>query len=95
MYWWPPLSLMVISNSFFESRKQVLARSLTVVAGVDIEQFLGSIDLQDRLDFIEEMDHALLIRLYNEYNTLATDSQNKYAPKTEADVKEVLSDLKK
>lgn len=79
----------------FESRKQVLGRSLTVVAGVEIEQFLGSTDLQDRLDFIEEMDHSLLIRLYNEYNELAAESQNKYSPKTEADVKEVLEDLKK
>lgn len=79
----------------FEMRKQVLARSLIMVAGVEIEQFLNSHDLVDRLYFVEILDHALLIRLYNEYTDLAQEAQNKYSPKTEAQVKEVLEDLKK
>lgn len=79
----------------FETRKQVMARALTVVAGVDIAQFLNSYDLQDRLDFIELMDHALLLRLYTEYSTLSQEAQSKYALKTEVEVKEVLEDLKK
>ncbi len=79
----------------FESRKQVLARCLTIVAGVEIDQFIGSPYLEDRLDFVEDMDHALLIRLFNEYNLLANEAQEKYAPKNEAEVREVLEDLKK
>lgn len=79
----------------FETRKQLLARSLIIVAGVDIQQFLNSDDPQDRIDFIEEMDHALLLRLYNEYLSLAQEAQEKYALKTEAQVKEVVEDLKK
>lgn len=79
----------------FEMRRQLLARALVVVAGVEIHQFLNSYDLEDRLYFIELLDHALLIRLYNEYNDLAQQAQNKYSPKTEAQVKEVLDDLKK
>ena len=79
----------------FEMRRQLLARSLVVVAGVEIHQFLNSYDLEDRLYFIELLDHALLIRLYNEYTDLAQQAQNKYSPKTEAQVKEVLEDLKK
>lgn len=79
----------------FEMRRQVLARSLTLVAGVEIHQFLNSYDLEDRLYFIELMDHALLIRLYNEYTDLTQDAQKRYSPKTEAQVKEVLEDLKK
>lgn len=79
----------------FEHRKQLLARSLVVIAGVDITQFLNSYELQDRLDFIELMDHALLLRLYTEYSLLTQEAQAKYTLKTEAEVKEVLEDLKK
>ena len=79
----------------FETRRQLLARSLTVVSGVEIDQFLNSRDLEDRLYFIELLDHNLLIRLYNEYVTLSKEAQDKYSPKTEEQVKEVLEDLKK
>jgi hypothetical protein len=79
----------------FETRKQLLARSITMIAGVEISQFLNSPDLESRLDFIEDMDHALLLRLYNEYVSLAAEAQEKYALKTPAEVKEVVEDLKK
>ncbi len=79
----------------FENRRQLLARSLVVVAGLEIDQFLGSSDLEVKLDFIERMDHALLLRLFNEYNSLAKEAQDKYSPKTDAQVKEVVEDLKK
>lgn len=79
----------------FETRKQLLARSLVVIAGVETSQFLYSDDLEVRLDFIEMMDHALLLRLYNEYVLLSNEAQDKYAIKTEAEVQEVLEDLKK
>lgn len=79
----------------FETRKQLLARSLIVVAGVEVAQFLNSNDLQDCLDFIEELDHSLLLRLYNEYVSLAQEAQDKYTIKSEQQVKEVLEDLKK
>lgn len=79
----------------FETRKQLLARSLVVVAGVDIGQFLNSEELQARLDFIEEIDHSLLVRLYGEYVTLSNEAQEKYALKTVEEVKEVIEDLKK
>jgi len=79
----------------FETRKQLLARSLVMIAGVETAQFLNSEDMQDRLDFIEEMDHSLLLRLYSEYISLSKEAQDKYALKTPEEVKEVLEDLKK
>jgi hypothetical protein len=79
----------------FENRKQLLARAITVVAGVPIDQFLNSNDLDIRLEFIEMMDHALLHRLFSEYTDLLREAQDKYSPKTEAQVKEVVEDLKK
>lgn len=79
----------------FENRKQLLARSITIVAGVPIDQFLNSNSLDAYLEFIELMDHALLHRLYSEYVSLTQEAQNKYSPKTEEQIKEVVEDLKK
>ncbi len=79
----------------FENRKQLLARSITLVAGVEIDQFLNSNELEARVALIENMDHALLVRLFNEYNGLAKEAQDRYVPKTPEQVKEVAEDLKK
>ena len=79
----------------FETRKQLLARSLVIIAGIETSQFLYSDELDVRLDFIELMDHALLLRLYNEYVLLSNEAQDKYAIKTQAEVQEALEDLKK
>jgi hypothetical protein len=79
----------------FETRKQLLARSLIVVAGTDINDFLSSNDIKTKLDFIEELDHSLLLRIYNEYTLLVNEVNEKYTLKTEEEAKEVLEDLKK
>jgi len=79
----------------FENRKQLLARAVTVVAGVPIDQFLHSDELEAKLEFIELIDHALLHRLYSEYVSVVQEAQAKYSPKTEEQAKEVVEDLKK
>lgn len=82
-------------HSPYEIRKQLLGRSLVVVAGVDIASFIGSNDLDARLNAVEDMDDALLNRLYDEYLSMVKDARDRYAIKTEEDVKEVIEDLKK
>lgn len=82
-------------QSPFEIRKQLLARSITQVAGVEIEQFLGSNDIEAKYDFIDLMDESLMNRLYNEYLALVRESSAKYSVKNEVDVKEIVNDLKK
>lgn len=82
-------------QSPFEARRQFLSYSLKSIAGVDFDQFIGSNVFEDKLAFIDEMDDALLNRLYNEYMILRKESQDKYEVKTEVDVKEVVEDLKK
>lgn len=79
----------------YETKKQFLGRALIQVAGIDIEQFLNSNELEARLEFVEDMDHSLALRLYKEYVILSEESEKKYAIKTEAEVKEVVEDLKK
>ena len=79
----------------FEYSKQLLARSLTQISGVDIDQFLSSSDLETRLDFIDELPQSLFTRLYNEYVALDNESRDKFVMKNELQVQEVVEDLKK
>jgi len=78
-----------------EARRQFLARSLIQVAGVDFEQFIGTDSLDAKLEFVDALDEALLNRLYSEYLEMSTKAKNKYAIKSEEEVKEVIEDLKK
>ena len=82
-------------QSPFEIRKQLLARSLVQVAGMDVDQFVGSPELDARLAFIEEMDHYLLGRLYDEYLAMVKEARERYAIKNDTDAQEVVEDLKK
>ena len=82
-------------ESPFEIRKQLVARSLVQVAGVEIAQFLGSNSLEARLAMMEELDHYLLGRIYDEYLEMVREAREKYAIKNETDAKEVVEDLKK
>ena len=79
----------------YEIRRQILSRSLISIAGVSIEQFLGSDSLETKMLFLDEMDESLLVRLYDEYIILSKDSKEKFAVKTEEDVKEVVDNIKK
>ena len=82
-------------QSPFEIRKQFLARSLVMVAGVDFGQFIGSESLESKLIFIEELDDALLNRLYDEYLKLAKEAHEKFTIKNSEEATVVVEDLKK
>lgn len=82
-------------QSPFQIRRNLLARSLVSISGIDFDQFIGSRDIEDKLFFIDEMDHELLNRLYDEYSILLKETQEKYSIKNVQDAKEVLEDLKK
>ncbi len=82
-------------QSPFEIRRQLLGRSLTHVANVDVERFINSNTLEARLQLIDNLDEPLLNRLYDEYLKLTNEAKDKFAIKTETDVKEVSEDLKK
>lgn len=79
----------------YEMRRQILSRSLTHISGVEIEQFIGSNTLDSKMLFLDELDEALLSRLYQEYVDLNKISRDKYAINNENDVKEVVEDIKK
>ena len=79
----------------FEIRRQFLARSLSHIAGVEIDQFLGSTNLEDKLAFIDQLDEALLVRLYSEYMDLSQEATKKFSVKTSEEGQQVIEDLKK
>lgn len=79
----------------FEIRRQLLARSVIQVASAEIEQFLGTNDLEAKLEMIDLLPESLLSRLHNEYNLMVAAARDKYAIKSEEDAKQVLEDLKK
>lgn len=79
----------------FEIRRQLLAHSLTFVAGLDIVQFVGSNDFEAKLELIDSLDEALLNRLYDEYLTMVKEAREKYTIKNQEDAKEIVEDLKK
>jgi len=79
----------------FEVRKQLLARGLFSIAGTDIGVFLGDDSMEARLELMDELPELVLTKLFDEHNKLFNDTREKYFPKTEAEVKEVIEDLKK
>lgn len=79
----------------YEIRRQILGRSLTHISGVEVEQFIGSNSLDSKLIFLDELDESLLARLYDEYVILSKTAKDKFAIKTDQDVKEVVDDIKK
>jgi hypothetical protein len=82
-------------NFPFEMRRQLLARTLTQIAGVDADQFVGSNSLEDRLTFIDNADDILLNRLYDEYLLMVKETRERYSIKTQPEAQQVVEDLKK
>lgn len=79
----------------FELRRQLLSRSLTQVAGVDIMQFIGTDSLEAKLEMVDDLPEPLLFRLYTEYGILVRESGDKYAIKSAEEAQEVAEELKK
>lgn len=82
-------------QSPFEIRRQLLARSLTHLAGVEISQFVGSTTLEAKLQLIDHLDESLLNRLFDEYSSLVQEAKSKFSIKNAEDVKDIVDDLKK
>ncbi len=79
----------------FEIRRQLLARAITAVAGIEIDQFLGSTALDSKLQFIDLLDESLLNRVYSEYLAMVREAKDKFSIQTAEDANQVVEDLKK
>lgn len=83
------------ADSIFELRVQYLARALYAVDGYPIKQVLNSDDPEVTVEFLNEMDESIVECLYSHYSKLSKENTEKYAIKTDQDVKEVAESLKK
>lgn len=82
-------------NQIFEARKQQLARSLYAIDGAEIALIIGTDELGTCMEFIDELEENVISALYKEFVTLNNKSASLFEVKTNADVKEVVEDLKK
>jgi hypothetical protein len=79
----------------FELRRQFLARSLVEIGGIEVNQFVGSNSVEARYDLIDNLDDAVLNKLYDEYSLLTKEANDKYSIKTTEEATQVVEDLKK
>lgn len=79
----------------FEKRRQLVARSLHKINGVELLLFLGDDSLESRLSFVDELDEYVTSKLFEEYVSLANEATEKYTPKTLDEAKEVAEEIKK
>ena len=59
-------------------RKQLVARSLYAIDGQDIDLVIGTNNIDDRVEFVGELDESLLQHLANVYAEMKTDNDNKF-----------------
>lgn len=74
-----------------ELKVQTLARSIESISGIDFSTIVGSSDIEDKIRFIEELDDVVTSMLHKEYTALL----KKFEIKTDEDLSEVISDIKK
>lgn len=79
----------------FEIMRQMLARSLCKVGGIELKDLIGSEDLDDKLYFIDLMDQLLINSIYDQYVKLVDDKMKQYSFKNAEGVNEVVEDIKK
>lgn len=93
---------MVFSpTSIAKIRIEALSHSLFLIDGQSIDIVLGTANSEyesqvvERKGLIEEMDHALINHLYNNYETLTQETYDGYIPKTVEEAKEVVETISK
>jgi hypothetical protein len=88
-------------TSISKLRIEALSHSLFLIDGQSIDIILGTANADydtqviERKGLIEEMDHALINYLYNNYEILTQETYDGYIPKTVAEAKEVVETISK
>jgi hypothetical protein len=93
--------IMFATTSIAKLRLEALSHSLFLIDGQSIDIILGTananydIQVVERKNLIEEMDHALISHLYNNYEILTQETYDGYIPKTAEEAKEVVETISK
>ena len=78
-----------------EIRRQTLARAIYKIDEQDVDLALGGSDFYLKLNLVDNMEDAIINKLYNEFTILRQEARTKYGLQTEAEVKGVVEDIKK
>lgn len=83
------------AEASFESRKQQLIRSIYRIDDVDINEFLGSDDVDSKLELIDSLEEVVVARLWDEFAAMRDEAKTKYGITSNKTIEEVAADLKK
>ena len=93
--------LIFAPTSLAKIRVEALSHSLFLIDGQSIDIVLGTSNIEyvdqvlARKELINEMDHALINHLFNNYEVLAQETYDGYMPKTVEEAKEVAETISK
>ncbi len=73
-----------------EMRKHLVARSLYAIDSQDIDLVIGSKSIEDRLNFVDELDESLVQHLSNIYGEMKADNDRRFSDlgKTQEEVQD-------
>jgi hypothetical protein len=80
-------------DSIFEMRAQILARSIVKIDNHPVAVVLGSDSVEARLSFIDDSEEQVVNQLYSAYTEMTKKVD--LAVKNDADVQEVVEEIKK
>jgi hypothetical protein len=79
----------------YEMRAQILSRSIFAIDDQPVEMVIGSQKFSDKIDFVQNLDEAVVSYLYEVYNKLVTDNRAKFNLNTTEGVQEAVEEIKK
>jgi hypothetical protein len=79
----------------YEMRAQILSRSIFAIDNQPIEMVIGAERFEDQIDFIQNMDEAVVSHLYDVYNKLVEENKAKFNINTTEGAQEAVEAIKK
>ena len=76
----------------YEMRAQILSRSIFAIDGQPVEMVIGS---NNKVDFVQNLDEAVVSYLYDIYNNLVAENRAKFNLNTAEGVQEAVEEIKK
>lgn len=76
----------------YEMRAQILSRSIFAIDGQPVEMVIGS---NNKVDFVQNLDEAVVSYLYDIYNNLVAENRAKFNLNTAEGVQKAVEEIKK
>lgn len=87
------MSIQLSAIQAFEMRAHTMARAIYAIDGQDISVVIGSNKIEDRVNFVKELDESLLNYLYDRYTKMIQLNNKRFELGTEE--QEVIENVKK